>query len=186
MVQKNISSVQSLSHVQLFVTPWTAAYQASLSITNSRNLPKLKCWVWVNWVGDAIQPPHLLLSPSPPALNLSQNQGLFTWVSSSNQVAKVLDFQHHSFQWIFRVDILSVQFSRSVMSDSCDLHGQQHACFPVLHQLPELAQTNVHIKSVMPSDHLIFCCPLLLLLLLFPSIRVFSNESGLCIRWLKY
>ena len=41
-------------------------------------------------------------------------------------------------------------------------------------------------KSVMPSDQLIFCCPLLLLLLLFPSIRIFSNESGLCIRWLKY
>ena len=59
-------------------------------------------------------------------------------------------------------------------------------CFPVPHQLPELAQTNVHIKSVMPSNHLIFCCPLLLLLLPFPSIRVFSNESVLSIRWLKY
>ena len=47
----------------------------------------------VHRVSDAIQPSHPLLSPSPPALNLSQNQGLFKWVSSSHQVAKVLEFQ---------------------------------------------------------------------------------------------
>ena len=46
-----------------------------------------------HWVGDAIQPSHPLLSPSPPALNLSQHQRLFKWVSSSHQVAKVLEFQ---------------------------------------------------------------------------------------------
>ena len=76
------SSVQSLSHVQLFVTPWTAAHRASLSITNSQSLPKL-----------------------------------------------------------------------------------------------------MSIESVMPSNHLILCCPLLLLPSIFPSIRVFSNESALHIRW---
>ena len=80
-----LSSVQLLSPVQLFVTPWTAACQASLSITNSRSLPKL-----------------------------------------------------------------------------------------------------MSIESVMPSSHLILCCPLLLLPSIFPSIRVFSNESVLCIRWPKY
>ena len=48
----------------------------------------------VHWVGDAIQPSHPLSSPSPPALNPSQHQGLFQWVSSSHQVAKVLEFQH--------------------------------------------------------------------------------------------
>ena len=58
----------------------------------------------IHWVSDAIQPPHPLLSPSPPAPNLSQHQGLFKWVSSSYQVAKVLEFQHQSFQWIFRTD----------------------------------------------------------------------------------
>ena len=47
----------------------------------------------VHWVGDAIQPSHPLSSPSPPAFNLSQHQGLFQWVSSSHQVAKVLEFQ---------------------------------------------------------------------------------------------
>ena len=64
----------------------------------------------VHWVGDAIQPSHPLPSPSPPAFfNLSQHQGLFKWVSSSHQVAKVLEFQlqHQSFQWIFRTDFLS-------------------------------------------------------------------------------
>ena len=59
------------------------------------------------WVGDAIQPSHPL-SPSPPTFNLSQHQGLFQWVSSLHQVAKVLELQlkHQSFQWIFRTDFL--------------------------------------------------------------------------------
>ena len=62
----------------------------------------------VHWVGDAIQPSHPRSSPSPPALNLSQHQGLFKWVSSSNQVVKVLEFQlqHQSFQWTPRTDLL--------------------------------------------------------------------------------
>ena len=61
----------------------------------------------VHWVGDAIQPSHPLSSPSP-TFNLSQHQGLFQWVSSSHQVAKVLEFQlqHQSFQRIFRTDFL--------------------------------------------------------------------------------
>ena len=81
----NFSSVQSFSHVRLFATPWTAAHQASLSITNSWSPPK-----------------------------------------------------------------------------------------------------PMSIVSVMPSNHLILCRPLLLSLSIFPSIRVFSNESALCIRWPKY
>ena len=57
---------------------------------------------------DAIQASHPLSSPSPPAFNLSQHQGLLKWVSSQNQVAKVLELQlrHQSFQWIFRTDFL--------------------------------------------------------------------------------
>ena len=65
----------------------------------------------VHWVGDAIQPSHLLSSPSPPAFNLSQHQGFFKWVSSSHQVAKVLEFQfnispsnEHSGLISFRMD----------------------------------------------------------------------------------
>ena len=59
----------------------------------------------VHWVNDAIQPPHPVAT-SPPALNLSQHQGLFQWADYSYQVAKVLEFQHQSFQWLFRVDFL--------------------------------------------------------------------------------
>ena len=60
----------------------------------------------VHRVSDAIQPSHPLSSLPPPALNLSQHQGLFQWVSSSHQVAKILEvqLQHQSFQWIFRTD----------------------------------------------------------------------------------
>ena len=114
--------VKLLSRVWLLATPWTAAYRAalpiefsrqeywsgvplpspqtSLSITNSWSLPKLMSIESVmptqtryHQVSDAIQPSHPLSSPSPPALNLSQHQGLFRWVSSSHQVAKVLKFQ---------------------------------------------------------------------------------------------
>ena len=69
-------------------------------------LPEL-AQILVHQVGDAIQPSHPL-SFSSPALNLSQRQGLLQWVSSSNQVAKVLEFQlqHQSFQWIFRTHLL--------------------------------------------------------------------------------
>ena len=156
------SSVQSLSCVQLFVTPWTAARQASLSNTNSQSLLKLmfimlvmsemtRLAVWktqyspvqfssvaqscltlcnpmdcstpglpvhhqlleptqihVHCIRNAIQPSYPLSSPSPPTFNLSQHQGLFQWVGSSPQVAKVLEFQlqHQSFQWICRTDFL--------------------------------------------------------------------------------
>ena len=57
--------------------------------------------------------------------------------------------------------------------------------FPVLHCLLELAQT-ISIESMMPPNHLILCCPILLLPSVFPSIRVFSKELTLCIRWPKY
>ena len=97
-VKYQFSSVQLLSSVQLFATPWTTARQASLSITNFWSPPKLM----------SIQPFHALSSPSPPALNLPQHQGFFKWVSSSHQVAKVLEFQlqHQSFQWTPRTDLL--------------------------------------------------------------------------------
>ena len=57
-------------------------------------------------VDDTIQPSHPLLFPSLPALNLSQHPGLFQWVSTSHQVAKILELQHQSSPWISRVDFL--------------------------------------------------------------------------------
>ena len=62
--------------------------------------------IHVHWVGDAIQPSHPLSPPYPPAPNPSQHQGLFQWVGCLHQVAKILELQHQSFQWVFRVDFL--------------------------------------------------------------------------------
>ena len=80
----------------------------------------------------------------------------------------------------------SVQFSRSVVSDSLRLHGLQHARLPCPSPTPRACSTSCPIKLVMPSNHLILCRPLLLPPSVFPSIRVFSNESVLGIRWPKY
>ena len=66
----------------------------------------------VHWVGDAIQPFHSLSSPSPPAFNLSQHQGLFQWIGSLHPVVKVLELQlqHQSCWWIFRLTSLTIDW----------------------------------------------------------------------------
>ena len=81
----------------------------------------------------------------------------------------------------------SVQFSSVTQScpTLCDPMNGSTPSLPVHHQLPEFTQTHVH-ELVMPSSHLILCCPLLLLPPIPPSIRVFSNESTLHMRWPKY
>ena len=75
-------------------------------------------------------------------------------------------------------------FSNSVVSDCCDPMDCSTPGLPILHQLPELAQTHIY-HSVIPSNIRILCCPLLLLPSIFPSIRVFSSKSDLHIRWPK-
>jgi len=84
-----------------------AAAAAAAGLPVHHQLPKLT-QTHVHWVGDAIQPSHPLSSPSPLSFSLSQHQGIFKWVSSLHQVAKVLEFQlqHQSFQWTFRTDFL--------------------------------------------------------------------------------
>ena len=77
----------------------------------------------------------------------------------------------------------SVQFSRSVVSDSLRPHGLQHTRPPCPSPTPGVYSNTCPIKSVMPFNHLILCSPLLLLPSVFPRIRVFSNESDLRIRW---
>ena len=81
----------------------------------------------VHWVGDANQPSRPLLAPSPPTFNLSQHQGLFRWVSSLHQMAKILEFQlqHQSFQWIFRTYFFRM--------DWLDLRAVQGALKSLLH-----------------------------------------------------
>ena len=83
--------------------------------------------------------------------------------------------------------ISSIQLSRSVMSNSLPHHGLHNARLPCL-SIPSSQSLLklMSIESVMPSNHLILCCPLLLLPSTFPSIRVFSNESLLHIKWQKY
>ena len=83
---------------------------------------------------------------------------------------------------------LSVQFSSVAQScpTLCDPINRSTPGLLVHHQLPEFTQTHVPIGSVMPSNHLILCRPLLLPPSIFPSIRVFSNEVALHIRWPKY
>ena len=92
--QKYVVVVQLQSPVQLFVTPWTSAWQALLSFTISQSLLKLMP------IELMMPSNHPLLPPLPTALNLPQHQGLFEWVGSSHQVAKVLglQLQHQSFQ----------------------------------------------------------------------------------------
>ena len=80
--------------------------------------------------------------------------------------------------------ILITQVAQSCLT-LCDSMDYSTPDFPVHHQLPELLKF-MSIKSVMPSNHLILCRPLLLPPSIFSNIRVFSNESVLCIRWPKY
>ena len=105
----------------------------------------------VHWVGDAILPSHPLASTSPPALNLSQHQSHSQWVSSSHQVARVLEFQpqHQSFQWTFRVDFF---YDWWVWSPCCPRHSQESSPEPqskrinslVLSLLYGPALTSIH------------------------------------------
>ena len=97
------SSVQSLSRVLLFATPWITAHQASLSITNSRSLLKLMPIKSVVPSSHLILcHPLLLLPPIPPSIRVFSNE------STPHEVAKVLEFQlqHQSFQWTLRTDLL--------------------------------------------------------------------------------
>ena len=88
----------------------------------------------IHRVSDAIQPSHPLLSPSPPAFNLSQHQGLFQWVSSSHQVAKVLEFQHQSFQRTpglisFRMDWLDLLAVQGTLKSLLQHHSSKASIF---------------------------------------------------------
>jgi len=100
-------SVLCCSVAQLCLTSCDLTDRSAPGLPVLHQLPEL-AQTHVHRVSDATQPSHPLSSPSPPAPNLSQHQGLFQWVSSSHQVAKGLELQlqHRSFQWIFRMDFL--------------------------------------------------------------------------------
>ena len=106
-----ILECQFSSVAQLYPTLWNPMDCSMTGFPDYHQLPE-RAQTHVHRVGDAIQPSHPLSSPSPPAFNLSQHQGLFKWGSSSHQVAELLGFQlqHQSFQWIFRTDFLRMDW----------------------------------------------------------------------------
>ena len=139
----HFNSVQSLSCVWLLCDPM------------NRSMPGLpihhqlleSTQTHVHWVGDAIQPSHPLSSPSPPALNLSQNQGLFKWVNSSHEVAKVLEFQlqHQSFQWTPRNDLLQDGLVGSLCSPR---DSQESSPIPQFKSINSLALSFIYSPTL--------------------------------------
>ena len=146
------SSVQSLALVRLFVTPWTAAGQVSLFIANIQNVLKLKAIESVMPTNHLILCHPLLLLPSIfPSTRLFSNESVLC--------------------------ISSVQLSHSVLSN--------YLWTPTAARQASLSTTKslsppkpMSIKSVMPSNHHILCCPLLLPPSIFPSTGVFSNVGS--------
>ena len=136
------SSVQSLSCVWLCnpmncSTPGLPVHHQLLELAQTH----------VYYIGNAIQPSHPLLSPSPPAFNLSQHQGLFQWVSSSHQVAKVLEFQlqYQSFQWTPTTDLLQ----NGLVGSPCSLRDSQESS-----PTPQFKSINSSVLSFLYSPTL--------------------------------
>ena len=118
----------------------------------------------VHWVSDAIQLSHPLSSPSSPALNLAQHQGLFQWVSSSHQVAKVLEFQlqHQSHQWTPKTDLLQ----NGLVGSPCSPRDSQESSTPQFKSINSSAlsflysPTLTSIQNQTPSVSLVKVCSL--------------------------
>ena len=107
----------------------------------------------MHWVGDAIQPSHPLSSPTPPAPNPSQHQGLFQWVNSFHEVAKVLEFQpqHQSFQWTPRTGLLQ----NGLVGSPCDpRHSQESSPTPQFKSINSSALSFLHSPTLISiHDH---------------------------------
>ena len=101
----------------------------------------------VHWVGDAMQPSHPLSSPSPPASNPSQHQGLLKWINSLHEVANVLEFQlqHQSFQWTPRADLLQ----NGLVGSPCSPRDSQESS-----PTPQLKSINSSVLSFLHSPTL--------------------------------
>ena len=133
-------------------TPYLSVHHQLLEFTQTH----------VHRVSDAIQPSHPLSSPSPPAPNTSQHQGLFQWVNSSHEVAKVLEFQlqHQSFQWTPRADLLQDGLVGSPCSprdsqEASPTTVQKHRFFGA--QLSSQSNSYIEpLKGMQPPWHLDF------------------------------
>ena len=135
-----IESVQFSSVAQSCLTLCNPMNRSTPGLPVHHQLPEFT-QTHVHWVGDAIQPSHPLSSPSPPALNLSQHQGFFKWVSSSHHVAKVLEFQlnisptnEHPGLISFRIDWLDLLVVQGTLKSPLQHHSSkasilQHSAF---------------------------------------------------------
>ena len=142
----------------------------------------------VHQVSDAIQPSHPLLSPSPPAFNLSQHQGLFKWVSSSRQVAKILEFQlpisDFEFSGLisFRMDWLDLFAVQGTLKSLLQHHSSKasilrHSAFfanPVAISINKIV--NFKSKNKQHKHCLVFLFIILLFLVYFPQISTQLND----------
>ena len=174
------SSVQSLSHVQFFATPWTTACQASLSITNSPSLPKLMSTGRRQW-----QPTPILLPGE--SCGWRSLVGCSPWGCNESAMTERLHF-HFSLSCTGEGSGNPLQCSCLENPRGCGAWWD--AVYGVSQSQRWLKQlsssSSMSIELVMPSNHLILCRPLFLLPSIFPSIRAFSNELALRIRWPKY
>ena len=143
LILLQFSSVQSLSHVRLLATPWIAARQASLSITNSRSSLRLTSIESVMPSSHLILCRPLLLLPTIPP----QHQSLFQWVNSSHEMAKVLEFQlyHHSFQRNPRADLLQ----NGLVGSPCSPRDSRESS-----PTPQFKSINSSVLSFLPSPTL--------------------------------
>ena len=206
------SSVQLLSHVWLFVTPCTAACQASLSITNSQSWLKLMSIesVMPSTISSSIIPFPSCPQSFPalgsfPVSQLFVSGGQSTGVSASSSVLPMNIQDWFPLGWTGWISLQSKRLSSVFSNTTIQKHQFFSAQFSSVAQIwlfsspwtaahqASLSITNsqsslrlMSIESVMPSSHLILCRPLLLLPPIPPSIRVFSNESTLYICWPKY
>ena len=114
-------------------------------------------------------------------LNSNRSGATGSWDVWGKILAETLWYLAYWYVLIFS----SVQLLAQSCPTLCDPMNRSTPGLPVHHQLPESTQT-MSVESMMPSNHLILCHPLLLLPSIFPSIRVFSNESALLMRWPKY
>ena len=140
----------------------------------------------IHCVCDTIQPSHPLSPPSPHALNISQHQGLFQQLFTSGGQSFGASASASVLQMNIQVllPFSSVQSLSSVRLFATPSTTARQASLSITNT--QSPPKPMSIELVMPSDHLILCCPLLLLPPIPPSIRVFSNESTLHMRWPKY
>ena len=138
-----LDSVQFSSVAQSCLTLCNTMNHSTSGLPVNHQLPEFT-QTHVHWVGDAIQPSHPLSSPSPPALNLSQHQGLFKWISSSHEVAKVLEFQlqHQSFQRTSRTDL----FKDALVGSPCSPRDSQESS-----PTPQFKSINSSVLSFLYS-----------------------------------